>query len=126
MKKYLVCEDVCSDDVIFVVTEQEDCEKDDLVVLMEYDEPGLARVKGFIGELEAITGDRVWFEALSVVSVKEYYLKRKKEAQKARLVKLMKDQMDLQKLEDTLKKNSECNSAMASLYDQYKSLCESE
>ncbi len=48
--------------------------------------------------------------------------KRAKEIQKAKLVKLMKEQMEIQKLEDTLKKNSECNEEMAKLFAQNKEL----
>ncbi len=32
------------------------------------------------------------------------------------------EQMEIQKLEDTLKKNSECNEEMAKLFAQYKEL----
>ena len=54
--------------------------------------------------------------------MKEYLENRAKEIQKAKLVKLMKEQMEIQKLEDTLKKNSECNEEMAKLFAQYKEL----
>lgn len=123
MKKYCVCEDVNSCDTSYLVAEKE-CEKGDLVVSIEYDTPTLSKIVEFVDELEAITSERTWFEALAIVSVKSYFEKRKKDIEKARLIKMMKEQIELQKLEDTLKKNSECNEKMASLYNSYKMLCE--
>ena len=58
-------------------------------------------------ELSAITSDKHFLESVKVISMKEYLERRAKEIQKAKLVKLMKEQMEIQKLEDTLKKNSE-------------------
>ena len=123
MKYYCICEDVNCNDKIYITTESKS-EKGDLMVIMEYDEPELARVVDYMDELVAITSDHVWYEALAVVSVKAYYENRKKEVERAKLVKLMKEQIELQKLEDTLRKNSECNPQMASLFEKYKELCD--
>ena len=89
---------------------------------MDYERPSLAKVVNIMDELSAITSDKHFTESVKVVSMKAYTEKRAKEIQKAKLVKLMKEQMEIQKLEDTLKKNSECNEEMAKLFAQYKEL----
>ena len=122
MKKYLICEDVNNEDVVYIETEEE-TQKGDLVVAMDCDEPILTKVIDFMDELKAITSERNFLNSLAVVSVKKYYEARQRDIEKARLVKLMKEQMDLQKMEDTLAKNSECNPEMASLYSKYNELC---
>lgn len=127
MKKYLICIDVVEDDYYettsYVATD-EAVEKGDLVVYMDGDSPRLAKVDRFMDELEAITSDRYFAECLKVVSMKEYLQRRAKEVQRAKLVKMMKEQIEIQKLEDTLKKNSECNDKMAELFAKYKELNE--
>ncbi len=125
--KYLICKDVYDeeyeDSKTFVSTE-ESAEKNDLVVVIDYNQPRLLKVEGFMDELSAITSERYFLEAVKVISMKEYLENRAKEVQKAKLVKLMKEQMELQKMEDTLKKNAECNPKMADLYAKYKELSE--
>ena len=122
--KYLVCNDLCDkyDENTVYISTDEDAEKNDLVVYMDYDGPSLAKVVNIMDELSAITSDKHFTEAVKVVSMKAYMEKRAKEIQKAKLVKLRKEQMEIQKLEDTLKKNSECNEEMAKLFAQYKEL----
>ena len=122
--KYLICRDVYEDydDSIIYISTEETTEKNDLVVYNGYNRPSLAKVINFMDELSAITSDYHFEEAIKVVSMKAYMEKRAKEIQKAKLVKLMKEQMEIQKLEDTLKKNSECNEEMAKLFAQYKEL----
>ena len=122
--KYLICRDVYEDydDSIIYISTEENTEKNDLVVYNGYNRPSLAKVINFMDELSAITSDYHFEEAIKVVSMKAYMEKRAKEIQKAKLVKLMKEQMEIQKLEDTLKKNSECNEEMAKLFAQYKEL----
>ena len=122
--KYLICRDVYEDydDSIIYISTEENTEKNDLVVYNGYNRPSLAKVINFMDELSAITSDYHFEEAIKVVSMKAYMEKRAKEIQKAKLVKLMKEQMEIQKLEDTLKKNSECNEEMARLFAQYKEL----
>ncbi len=120
--KYLICKDCYEEyDNIYVQTD-EDAEKNDLVVYEGNEGTGLAKVVSIMDELTAITSDRYFINAIKVVSMKAYLEKRAKEIQKAKLVKLMKEQMEIQKLEDTLKKNSECNEEMAKLFAQYKEL----
>ena len=123
--KYLICKDVYEDDydetIIYISTE-ENAEKNDLVVYQPYNRPSLAKVINFMDELTAITSDYHFEPAIKVVSMKAYMEKRATEIKKAKLVKLMKEQMEIQKLEDTLKKNSECNEEMAKLFAQYKEL----
>ena len=121
---YLICKDVYEeyDDCVVYISTDEDAEKNDLVVYMDYDGPSLGKVVNIMDELSAITSDKHFTEAVKVVSMKAYMEKRAKEIQKAKLVKLMKEQMEIQKLEDTLKKNSECNEEMAKLFAQYKEL----
>ena len=121
---YLICKDVYEeyDDCVVYISTDEDAEKNDLVVYMDYDGPSLGKVVKIMDELSAITSDKHFTEAVKVVSMKAYMEKRAKEIQKAKLVKLMKEQMEIQKLEDTLKKNSECNEEMAKLFAQYKEL----
>ena len=122
--KYLICRDVYEDydDSIIYISTEENTEKNDLVVYNGYNRPSLAKVINFMDELSAITSDYHFEPAIKVVSMKAYMEKRAKEIQKAKLVKLMKEQMEIQKLEDTLKKNSECNEEMAKLFAQYKEL----
>ena len=122
--KYLICRDVYEDydDSIIYISTEETVEKNDLVVYNGYNRPSLAKVINFMDELTAITSDYHFEPAIKVVSMKAYMEKRANEIKKAKLVKLMKEQMEIQKLEDTLKKNSECNEEMAKLFAQYKEL----
>ena len=122
--KYLICRDVYEDydDSIIYISTEETTEKNDLVVYNGYNRPSLAKVINFMDELTAITSDYHFEPAIKVVSMKAYMEKRATEIKKAKLVKLMKEQMEIQKLEDTLKKNSECNEKMAKLFAQYKEL----
>lgn len=124
MTKYLICRDVYEDydDSIIYISTEETVEKNDLVVYNGYNRPSLAKVINFMDELTAITSDYHFEPAIKVVSMKAYMEKRATEIKKAKLVKLMKEQMEIQKLEDTLKKNSECNEEMAKLFAQYKEL----
>lgn len=124
MTKYLICKDVYEeyDDCLIYISTDESVEKNDLVVYMDYERPSLAKVVNLMDELSAITSDKHFIEAIKVVSMKAYTEKRATEIKKAKLVKLMKEQMEIQKLEDTLKKNSECNEEMAKLFAQYKEL----
>ena len=122
--KYLICRDVYEDydDSIIYISTEETTEKNDLVVYNGYNRPSLAKVINFMDELTAITSDYHFEPAIKVVSMKAYMEKRATEIKKAKLVKLMKEQMEIQKLEDTLRKNSECNEEMAKLFAQYKEL----
>ena len=124
MKRYLLCKDTNEDyERIWLETEEE-VEIGDLAVYFDYETPALAVVKEFVDELTAITDDLHFKEAIKIVSTKAFMEKRRKEIQKTKLIKLMKEQMDIQKLEDTLKKNSECNPEMADLFAKYKALSE--
>ena len=124
MTKYLICKDCYEEyDNIYVQTE-EYAEKNDLVVYEGNEGPGLAKVVNLMDELTAITSDIYFIKSIKVVSMKGYMERRANEIKKAKLVKLMKEQMEIQKLEDTLKKNSECNEEMAKLFAQYKELNE--
>ena len=122
--KYLICRDDYEDydDSIIYISTEETVEKNDLVVYNGYNRPSLAKVINFMDELTAITSDYHFEPAIKVVSMKAYMEKKATEIKKAKLVKLMKEQMEIQKLEDTLKKNSECNEEMAKLFAQYKEL----
>ena len=120
--KYLICKDCYEEyDNIYISTE-ENAEKGDLVVYDGSENPGLAKVINIMDELTAITSDRYFIKAIKVVSMKAWLESKAVEIKKAKLVKLMKEQMEIQKLEDTLKKNSECNEEMAKLFAQYKEL----
>ena len=122
--KYLICKDCYEEyDNIYISTEEE-VEKNDLVVYEGNDDPGLAKIVNIMDELTAITSDRYFLEAIKVISMKAYLESRAKAIKKAKLIKLMKEQMELQKMEDTLKKNAECNPKMADLYAKYKELSE--
>jgi len=118
MKKYLICKDIVNDedyyDTTAYVQTDEDAEKGDLVVYMAGDTPVLAKIEKFMDELEAITSDRFFAESLKVVSMRDYLKKRAKEVQRAKLIKI----------EETLKKNSECSPEMAYLFAKYKLLSE--
>ncbi len=121
---YLICKDVYEeyDDCVVYISTDENAEKNDLVVYMDYDRPSLAKVVNIMDELSAITSDKHFIDAVKIVSMKAYMEKRAKEIQKAKLVKLMKEQMEISKLEESLRKNSECSEEMAKLFAQYKEL----
>ena len=123
--KYYICEDVNSDEVVYI-TVVEELEKGDLVVFMEFGRPCLAKVQKEMEELEAITSEVEWSESLAHVSVKDYYEKRKAELGKHKLLSLMKKEIELNALEEKLKKNAEINTRMSDLFNHYKSLCETE
>ncbi len=123
--KYYICEDI-NDDEVNYVSAADELEKDDLVVFMNYNQPCLARVLKEMPELEAITSEYPWEDALTHVCLKEYYEKRKAQLEKARLIKLMKEQMEIHALEEKLKKNAEINPEMRDLFSMYKTICESE
>lgn len=120
--KYLICKDCYEEYENLYISTEEEAEKNDLVVYEGNENPGLAKVVNIMDELTAITSDRYFLKAIKVVSMKAWLEKRATEIKKAKLVKLMKEQMEIQKLEDTLKKNSECNEEMAKLFAQYKEL----
>lgn len=124
MKKYLICSYVNEDyEKVYVSVDTENViEKGDLVVFEDYDTYSLAKVEKEMDELKAITSDYHFNECISLINMKDYLQKKAKEIQKAKLIKMMKEQIELQKLEDTLKKNSECNSTMAELFSKYKEL----
>ena len=76
-------------------------------------------------ELTAITKyDGQFCEAIKVISMKTYLEKKAKEIQKAKLIRKLKEEMEIAKLEETLRKHSEDTSEMSKLYSQYKSLFE--
>ncbi len=124
MKSYLLCKDTREDYERVWLETEEDVEIGDVIVYMDYDTPSVATVQKFIEELEAITSELQFSPAIKVVSMKAYMEKRAKQIQRSKLVKLMKEQMEIQKLEDTPKKNSECNPEMADLFAKYKALSE--
>ena len=120
---YYVCIDTINEEEVFVST-SEKAEKNDLVVF--YDgSPYLATVLKSMDELTAITKyDGQFCEAIKVISMKTYLEKKAKEIQKAKLIRKMKEEMEIAKLEETLRKHSEDTSEMSKLYSQYKSLFE--
>ena len=122
MMNYMICNDVYEEYGDIYISTEERVEKNDLVVYNGNEGPGLAKVVTVMDELAAITSDKYFLDSIKVVSMKAWLETRAKEIQKAKLIKLMKEQMEIQKLEDTLKKNSECNEEMAKLFAQYKEL----
>ena len=120
---YYVCIDTINEEEVLVST-SEKAEKNDLVVF--YDgSPYLATVLKSMDELTAITKyDGQFNEAIKVISMKAYLEKKAKEIQKAKLIRKMKEEMEIAKLEETLRKHSEDTSEMSKLYSQYKSLFE--
>ena len=121
---YLICKDVYEEYGDIYISTEERVEKNDLVVYNGNEGPGLAKVLTVMDELAAITSDKYFLDSIKVVSMKAWLESRAREIQKAKLIKLMKEQMEIQKLEDTLKKNAECNTKMADLYAEYKKLSE--
>ena len=120
---YYVCIDTINEEEVLVST-SEKAEKNDLVVF--YDgSPYLATVLKSMDELTAITKyDGQFCESIKVISMKTYLEKKAKEIQKAKLIRKMKEEMEIAKLEETLRKHSEDTSEMSKLYSQYKSLFE--
>ena len=123
--KYYICEETYDENTVYV-TCTEELEKNDLVVFMSVGQPYLAKVVKEMDELEAVTSETEWFESLAHVSVKDYYEKRKAQLRKKELIRLMKERMEIHALEEKLKKNAEIDSEMSSLFNMYKSICESE
>ena len=122
--QYFVAINTVEDEKVFISIEEK-AEKNDLVVYMDYAEPALAKIIGFIDELSALTQyDGQFREGISVIPMKAYLERKAKEVQKAKLIRLMKEQMDIAKLEETLRKHSEDTSVMSSLYEKYKALTE--
>lgn len=120
---YYVCIDTINEEEVLIST-MEKAEKNDLIVY--YDgSPFLATVLKSMDELTAITKyDGQFCEAIKVISMKSYLEKKAKEIQKAKLIRKMKEEMEIAKLEETLRKHSEDTSEMSKLYSQYKSLFE--
>ena len=120
---YYVCIDTINEEEVLVST-SEKAEKNDLVVF--YDgSPYLATVLKSMDELTAITKyDGQFCEAIKVISMKNYLERKAKDIQKAKLIRKMKEEMEIAKLEETLRKHSEDTSEMSKLYSQYKSLFE--
>ena len=120
---YYVCIDTINEEEVLIST-TEKAEKNDLIVY--YDgSPFLATVLKSMDELTAITKyDGQFCEAIKVISMKSYLEKKTKEIQKAKLIRKMKEEMEIAKLEETLRKHSEDTSEMSKLYFQYKSLFE--
>ena len=117
---YYVCIDTINEEEVLVST-SEKAEKNDLVVF--YDgSPYLATVLKPMDELTAITKyDGQFCETIKVISMKSYLEKKAKEIQKAKLIRKMKEEMEIAKFEETLRKHSEDTSEMSKLYSQYKS-----
>ena len=120
---YYVCIDTVNEEDVLIITDEK-AEKNDLIV---YDDgsPYLATVIKPMDELTAITKhDGCWMEGIKVISMKDYLEKKAREIQKAKLIRRMKEEMEIAKLEETLRKHSEDTSEMSKLYAQYKSLFE--
>ena len=120
---YYVCIDTINEEEVLIST-TEKAEKNDLIVY--YDgSPFLATVLKSLDELTAITKyDGQFCEAIKVISMKSYLEKKAKDIQKAKLIRKMKEEMEIAKLEETLRKHSEDTSEMSKLYSQYKALFE--
>ncbi len=99
---YYVCIDTINEEEVLVST-SEKAEKNDLVVF--YDgSPYLATVLKSMDELTAITKyDGQFCETIKVISMKTYLEKKAKEIQKAKLIRKMKEEMEIAKLEETLR-----------------------
>ena len=122
---YYACIETIDETVVYVSSDEK-AEKDDLVVYMG-DGPSLAVVNKAIDELSALTKyDGRFDEAIKVISMKEYNERLAKEIQKRKLVARMREEMEIAKLEETLRKHSEDTSVMSRLYTEYKSLFGSE
>ena len=120
---YYVCIDTINEEEV-LISATENAEKNDLIVYYE-GSPFLATVLKPMDELTAITKyDGQFCEAIKVISMKSYLEKKAKEIQKAKLIRKMKEEMEIAKLEETLRKHSEDTSEMSKLYSQYKSLFE--
>ena len=120
---YYVCIDTINEEEVFVST-SEKAEKNDLIVYYE-GSPYLATVLKPMDELTAITKyDGQFCEGIKAISMKDYLERKAKEIQKAKLIRKMKEEMEIAKLEETLRKHSEDTSEMSRLYNQYKSLFE--
>ncbi len=63
---YLICKDVYEDDYCVYISTEENAEKNDLVVYMDYERPSLAKVVNIMDELSAITSDKHFIEVIIV------------------------------------------------------------
>lgn len=78
---YLICKNVYDEEYenskTFVSTEEK-VEKNDLVVVMDYNQPRLLKVENFMDELSAVTSDYFFLEAIKTISMKTYLEKEQK------------------------------------------------
>ncbi len=81
---YLVCNDLCDkyDESTVYISTDENAEKNDLVVYMDYDRPSLAKVVNIMDELSAITSDKHFTDAVKVVSIKPTWRKGQRKSKR--------------------------------------------
>ena len=97
--------------------------KDDYLVYMSFSNtPKIGKVVGFISELDALTSDTSFMEALSLIDVKGYLERKKSEAQELRLIKAMKAQADKDKLIEDMRKKANGSPEMQKLFAEYEKL----
>ena len=97
--------------------------KDDYLVYMSYTNvPKIGKVVGFISELDALTSDTSFLEALTLIDVKGYLERKKSELQELKLIKAMKAQADKDKLIDDMRKKANGSPEMQKLFAEYEKL----
>lgn len=115
------------DDVVVYLSASQKVEIGDYAIYLGYDnEPVIAKVTALIDELTAITDGISYIDVISILDIKPYLEKQKKLIQKAKLIDKMKKEIELQKMEDMLKKHSTDNDTLKGLYDQYIELAYKE
>ena len=93
--------------------------KDDYVIFINEAEPVIAKVVLLIDELEALLKDIYFQDVYQVLDLKPYFESRKNEIKKLKLYEKMKREIELQKVEDNLRKHATDNEKIRKLYEQY-------
>lgn len=116
------CKTVDSENYEIFVSVEKKAKKGDYVVFFDDDFLVVTKVVEVIDELTAITSDIFFYNGLDVIDVKPYLEKRKKDIQKKRLISAMKEQIEIGKMRETLRKNANVTDEMAALYRQFEEL----
>ena len=93
--------------------------KDDYVIFINEAEPVIAKVVLLIDELEALLKNIYFQDVYQVLDLKPYFESRKNEIKKLKLYEKMKREIELQKVEDNLRKHATDNEKIRKLYEQY-------
>ncbi len=116
--KAMIGSDYDDYDAVYLKSTKE-VKKDDYVIFINEAEPVIAKVVLLIDELEALLKDIYFQDVYQVLDLKPYFESRKNEIKKLKLYEKMKREIELQKVEDNLRKHATDNEKIRKLYEQY-------